>query len=137
MLQGGQTVGEEAWCHRWLGWEGVYVSEKYRHGPGRPLDVYTIWSLRGSCRLQLGLVVGVCPRRCEDVGPLAVPVHLLVVSGEWPPRCLGPVRKYKEEAGVLGVDLEVSRSLGEELGDFTVCVDWIAVIVVASQTVSS
>ena len=74
--------------------EGVYVSEKYRNGPGRPLDMHTIRSLGGSGWSQLGLVVGACPRCREDVRPLAVPVHLLVVSGEWPPRCLGPVRKY-------------------------------------------
>ena len=86
--------------------------------------------------MQLRLVVGALFGCCEDVGALGVPVHLLIDSGEWPPRCLGPVRKYKEKTGVLGVDLEVSSNLVEELGDLVVCVDWIAVVAIASQTVS-
>ena len=86
--------------------------------------------------MQLRLVVGALFGCCEDVGALGVPVHLLVDFGEWPPRCLGPVRKYEEKTGVLGVDLEVSSNLVEELGDLVVCVDWVSVVVVASQTVS-
>ena len=37
---------------------------------------------------------------------------------------------------MLGVEVEVSGSLGEELGDLTVCVDRVAVVAVAGQTVS-
>ena len=37
---------------------------------------------------------------------------------------------------MLGVEVEVSSSLGQELGDLTVCVDWVAVIAIPSQTVS-
>ena len=47
-----------------------------------------------------------------------------------------PHSSPEEKTGVLGVDLEVSSNLVEELGDLVVCVDWVSVVVVASQTVS-